>query len=78
MSKVKPKNTEAQRRIAGALKHIAQAQIELLEACGLISNIIGLDEDCDAIGAEADRVKALWHSLNGRAAPKGGWKKDSE
>lgn len=67
----------ADARIREALKRIEHAQAELYEACSDLSPIIGMAKQWEAVGKEADRVKALWHRVNGVFLSRERWEVDT-
>lgn len=72
------KTAIAEEKIKTALRLIERAQGELNEACAQISPIIGMVAEWEKLGAEAMRVKKLWHQVNDRfQSERGDWKVDA-
>lgn len=55
----------AQAKAERALALIEQAQNLLSQACSELSSVTYAMDQWELVGVESDRVKALWHQVNG-------------
>lgn len=67
----------ADERVLSALRSVELAQSELYAAMSKVSSVLGLAPEWEALGKEADRVKALWHKLHGKYQSRDTWTLDT-